>query len=384
MVQSNLLIHTIDTIHTHYAFMMTLSELDTSVTYNETPMTLSELDTSVTYNDPPMTLSELATSVTYNETPMTLSELATSVTYNETPMTLSELDTNALYDDELMLMSELELSDINSTTISKLDISTPTDELMLMSELELSMMSDDDFPKPLVELISSQDDPLFPSDVEISMILNDDNSLTMLDDSELSYQLDGEDSQNVDCNCAICLESINKDKNIAITECGHKFCFQCIGKTLVDVGNNCPLCRRTLIEINNNINDDDDEESIGSDDTYSEFSDTSSNIDEEDNITYISDNEEGRNIILINRVKFKEGPVNKITERFLNKGYTYTDLMTIVLQQYEDKNSVSQNDANKCRIYSSIQDLSDINNQEQELFNMEKQDYNVYSTNTST
>ena len=348
-------------------------------------MSISEVYTTTTaYNDEPMTLSELDSVTTaYNDEPMTLSELDTNALYDETPMTLSELDTNALYGDELMLMSELELSDINNTTISKLDTSTPTDELMLMSELELSMMSQDEFPKPLHELISSQDDPLFPSDVEISMILNDDNSLTMLDDSELSYQLDGEDSQNVDCNCAICLESINKDKNIAITECGHKFCFQCIGKTLVDVGNNCPLCRRTLIEFNN-TNEDDDDETIGSDDTYSVFSDSSSISDEEDNISYISDNEESRNTILINRVKFKEGPVNKITERFLNKGYTYTDLMTIVLQQYEDKNSVSQNDANKCRIYSSIQDLSDINNQEQELFNMEKQDYNVYSTNTST
>jgi hypothetical protein len=356
--------------------MMTLSELDTTTTmvYNDGPMTLSELDTTTTmvYNDGPMTLSELDTT--------------TTMVYNDGPMTLSELDTTTTMvydDDELMLMSELELSDINTTTLSKLDTSIPTDELMLMSELELSMMSHDDSPIPLQELISSQDDPFTPGDVEISMILNDDNSLTMLDDSDLSYQLDDVNSQIVDCNCAICLESINKDKNTAITECGHKFCFQCIGKTLMNVGNNCPLCRRTLIE-NNNTNDDDDDETIGSDDTYSVFSDSSSEIDEEDNISFISDDENDRNTIQINRVKFKEGPVNKITERFLNKGYTYTDLMTIVLQQYEDKNSVSQNDANKCRIYNSIQDLSDINNQEQELFNMEKQDYNVYSTHTST
>lgn len=44
--------------------------------------------------------------------------------------------------------------------------------------------------------------------------------------------------------CAICLDPLTK-KNIAVTPCGHKFCFSCIAENL-NVSKNCPMCRTRI------------------------------------------------------------------------------------------------------------------------------------------
>jgi len=44
--------------------------------------------------------------------------------------------------------------------------------------------------------------------------------------------------------CPICLEMI-LDKNCCVTECGHHFCLQCLGKHFHKNGK-CPLCRTQL------------------------------------------------------------------------------------------------------------------------------------------
>lgn len=46
--------------------------------------------------------------------------------------------------------------------------------------------------------------------------------------------------------CPICFETL-KDTNITITSCNHKFCNCCFIKH-IRKKNNCPLCRKTLIE----------------------------------------------------------------------------------------------------------------------------------------
>jgi hypothetical protein len=46
--------------------------------------------------------------------------------------------------------------------------------------------------------------------------------------------------------CCICMETLQSDKNIAITQCGHTFCLQCLLIHFTDK-NSCPLCRMTLI-----------------------------------------------------------------------------------------------------------------------------------------
>ncbi len=44
--------------------------------------------------------------------------------------------------------------------------------------------------------------------------------------------------------CAICLDPLTKS-NIAITPCGHKFCFSCIAENL-NVSKTCPMCRTRI------------------------------------------------------------------------------------------------------------------------------------------
>ena len=57
-----------------------------------------------------------------------------------------------------------------------------------------------------------------------------------------------------DNRCSICLDILNKNKNIAITDCNHSFCLSCIIKHLNN-DNKCPLCRNEIIDNDNCTND---------------------------------------------------------------------------------------------------------------------------------
>jgi len=48
-------------------------------------------------------------------------------------------------------------------------------------------------------------------------------------------------------DCAICMESMNKNKNFAKTSCGHSFCLSCLVTSLKN-SNTCPLCRTNIEE----------------------------------------------------------------------------------------------------------------------------------------
>lgn len=55
--------------------------------------------------------------------------------------------------------------------------------------------------------------------------------------------------QKIEEKCPICLNNIEK-KNIVVTKCAHKFCFDCLMKSC-DVKNECPLCRMKIDEYKN-------------------------------------------------------------------------------------------------------------------------------------
>ena len=50
-----------------------------------------------------------------------------------------------------------------------------------------------------------------------------------------------------DKTCAICLETVEKNKNIATTECNHTFCLNCLIRW-TKVSSVCPTCRTKLVE----------------------------------------------------------------------------------------------------------------------------------------
>ena len=45
--------------------------------------------------------------------------------------------------------------------------------------------------------------------------------------------------------CPVCYHTLNPTRNIAITDCGHKFCFNCIARCIKS-NNSCPICRQQL------------------------------------------------------------------------------------------------------------------------------------------
>lgn len=49
-------------------------------------------------------------------------------------------------------------------------------------------------------------------------------------------------------DCAICMESMNKNNNFAKTSCGHSFCLSCLVTSLKN-NNTCPLCRTNIEEV---------------------------------------------------------------------------------------------------------------------------------------
>lgn len=54
-----------------------------------------------------------------------------------------------------------------------------------------------------------------------------------------------------DIECPVCYETIEKD-NVYMTNCAHKFCYDCITKTInINKEKSCPCCRGTIVELVN-------------------------------------------------------------------------------------------------------------------------------------
>lgn len=51
-----------------------------------------------------------------------------------------------------------------------------------------------------------------------------------------------------DFECPICMELIDSQKNIIITECGHKFHCKCLMMNIERNGFGCPYCRQEMVD----------------------------------------------------------------------------------------------------------------------------------------
>jgi hypothetical protein len=120
--------------------------------------------------------------------------------------------------------------------------------------------------------------------------------------------------------CPICYEVIG-EKNCCVTECGHRFCFKCVTKSLT-VNNACPCCRAQLLEEDDLIEEDDESE-------YEEDDDDDSDIDQSDDEEDESA-EERRVAQLLTIQEFNEN-IDVIHDRLLAQNYSSKDLMKIIL-----------------------------------------------------
>jgi hypothetical protein len=99
--------------------------------------------------------------------------------------------------------------------------------------------------------------------------------------------------------CPICFSEIG-EKNVCVTSCGHSFCLQCLLKAYNEKIE-CPCCRSIL-------NEDDKESEDGSEDEGEDEDEDDASLSEE-----------------------FEAPVEAITQAFLDKGYTLTDMIAMLL-----------------------------------------------------
>uniref|UniRef100_A0A6C0C3B0 RING-type domain-containing protein n=1 Tax=viral metagenome TaxID=1070528 RepID=A0A6C0C3B0_9ZZZZ len=162
--------------------------------------------------------------------------------------------------------------------------------------------------------------------------------------------------------CAVCLENIGST-NCTTTKCGHTFCFQCIGKVIVNNNNTCPLCRESLIDGIDTL--EDDNITIIEDD-YSSDSDNES-MSEHNTVIFI-----------------KEGNVDYMTKRFKEAGYNDSDLMSLYLDKFQPTDAMSLEDqiwkVKKMRtLISEIETESESEEREQQ--HMENEDKNASTEN---
>jgi hypothetical protein len=89
------------------------------------------------------------------------------------------------------------------------------------------------------------------------------------------YKNRGRGSTTKTCECPICYEDIDENRNRTTTECGHTFHSSCIFKNMNEGSNGfqCPCCRHVLLEEKKPISEDDFSESDEEEGLYPRFQD---------------------------------------------------------------------------------------------------------------
>ena len=91
----------------------------------------------------------------------------------------------------------------------------------------------------------------------------------------------------MNCECPICFDAIEGNKNKVITECGHCFHTNCLMTSVAHNGFGCPYCRTEMAKEVNEIDeseydDDEEEEELYDDDVLRGFRLFMANIEDEE------------------------------------------------------------------------------------------------------
>lgn len=155
----------------------------------------------------------------------------------------------------------------------------------------------------------------------------------------------------LETECCICYETINKNKNNCVTECGHVFCLKCLVTSFAHGNNSCPCCRTEMIE----MPDDDDDEEVNviedDDDDYTEVTDTSSDLE---NI----DNDED------------ECDIEDLTRRLKANSFDMKDILSMLLGRYV-KDSTILNIKEMNKKFEKILEEADSETMENNMFALE-------------
>jgi len=155
-------------------------------------------------------------------------------------------------------------------------------------------------------------------------------------------------SQSIECECPICMDSIDIKKNCVTTECGHCFHASCLMTSVAHNGFGCPYCRTAMAEVpneedneDNYIDDEDDEDEMFSDYSLRGFRFFFNNLngeenDNEDNLEEDEDNEDGENYEDEDDDEPPKPSLEFITQRLLEQGITMEKLIKSCLLNHEE------------------------------------------------
>jgi len=158
--------------------------------------------------------------------------------------------------------------------------------------------------------------------------------------------------ESINETCPICFDEIKKTNNCT-TPCGHTFCFKCLTKAMNN-NTECPMCRGSLVE--------DDEKSSSSIQSF---------VSDDDDYETEDEMEE-------EEINIKMSNIEIVVERFTNKGYTLTDALMILSEQFSNKKP-EKNQKYLEKITEEFETMmSEFEDEIDESYEMQKEDKEQY------
>ena len=151
----------------------------------------------------------------------------------------------------------------------------------------------------------------------------------------------------MNCECPICMDPIEGDKNKVITECGHCFHTNCLMTSVAHNGFGCPYCRTEMAqEVNeeeSEYDDDEEEEELYADDVLRGFRLFMANIeDEEQDEDDVEQERYEQQIIEANEERQREHELDNgltpvyIAQKLVLQGVGMIDLVKVLLLGHDE------------------------------------------------
>jgi hypothetical protein len=153
------------------------------------------------------------------------------------------------------------------------------------------------------------DNEVTNEDFDFDSFLQDENKK----DPEIESSVTG-NSEKVAVECCICYETINKDKNNCVTDCGHAFCLKCLVTSFAHGNNACPCCRTEVIDMPEEEDEEEDDE-------------------EEDDYTEV-DSENGSAVDIEYPYDEDECDIEELSRRLQSNGINMNDILSMLIGRY--------------------------------------------------
>ncbi len=171
------------------------------------------------------------------------------------------------------------------------------------------------------------------------------------------------------CECPICMDPINGDKNKVVTECGHCFHTNCLMTSVAHNGFGCPYCRTAMAQEpddeESDYDDDEEEEELYDDDVLRGFRLFMANIeDEEQDEDDIIQEQYEEQIRETAREREREHELDNgltpedVAQRLVLQGVGMIDLVKVMLIDHEGfDHRAEEFDRMNCEIFGKMRGI---------------------------